>query len=520
MDPAPYVHGWHLEAIAEHLEAVTRGEIRKLLINIPPRHSKSLLTSVSWPAWIWAKESNPKFPLIGSQVKFLCLSYSDTLSLDLALIMRRLVLSPWYQARWGSRVQITSDQEAKSKFDTTTGGTRISSSFSGTITGRGGDIKIIDDPHKADEALSDAIREGVIRKYDGVLKSRMTDPKTTAEVVIMQRLHEFDLAGHVLENDPDFVHLNLPAEYDSGRHCMTRIGWEDPRIDDGELLWPERFGNDELVPFKRNPYEWSGQWQQQPIPRGGGIFKTDWWQSWEAPDGNFPGTLTFKIASLDPAYTEKEENDPSGFSVWGVFEDKNGNPAIMLLCAWRKRLDLHGPYQDRRRNETNSAFRQRTAGDWGLVEWVAHECRRLKVDKLLIESKASGLSVAQELRRLYANDDWGVELVNPKGDKVARAYAVQHLFSEGLIWAPIYVPEKNEQTGKIEFFNRRAWVETIIDEAASFPKGRYDDLVDSMTQALSYLRKIGLAVRREERKAYEESLAQHKSRNTQPLYPV
>lgn len=134
-DPAPYVHGWHLDAIAEHLEAVSRGDIRKLLINIPPRHSKTLLASISWPAWIWAKQRQEGNPLVGPQTKFLCLSYGDTLALDSAILMRRLILSPWYKERWGKRVQLTGDQEAKSKFDTTAGGTRISASFDGTVTG-------------------------------------------------------------------------------------------------------------------------------------------------------------------------------------------------------------------------------------------------------------------------------------------------------------------------------------------------------------------------------------------------
>lgn len=521
IDPAPYVGGWHLEAIAEHLQAVADGHIRRLIINVPPRSSKSSLVSVAWPAWVWAQEDGNS--LSGPHVQFLFASYAQSLGLRDSVKTRRLIESPWYQERWGNSFSLTGDQNTKIRFENNQGGYRLATSVGGALTGEGGSIIVVDDPINANEALSDAVRESTLSWWDESMSTRLNDPKTGAYVVIMQRLHEQDLTGHILANNHDeWVHLCLPMRYESDRHCTTVIGWEDPRTEDGELLCPNRFGEPEVVSLERalQAYGTAGQLQQRPSPRGGGIFKTDWWQSWEAPDGNFPGTLTFKIASLDPAYTEKEENDPSGFSVWGVFEDKNGNPAIMLLCAWRKRLDLHGPYQDRRRNETNSAFRQRTAGDWGLVEWVAHECRRLKVDKLLIESKASGLSVAQELRRLYANDDWGVELVNPKGDKVARAYAVQHLFSEGLIWAPIYVPEKNEQTGKIEFFNRRAWVETIIDEAASFPKGRYDDLVDSMTQALSYLRKIGLAVRREERKAYEESLAQHKSRNTQPLYPV
>jgi hypothetical protein len=145
-DPAPYTHGWHIDAIAEHLEAVTRGQIRKLLINVPPRHTKTLLVSVAWPAWIWARHVTG--PLSGPQVKFLCLSYGDQLALDNATVMRRLLDSEWYRGYWGDWVKVASDQDAKNKFDTTAGGSRISSSFGGSVLGRGGDIRIIDDPHK------------------------------------------------------------------------------------------------------------------------------------------------------------------------------------------------------------------------------------------------------------------------------------------------------------------------------------------------------------------------------------
>jgi hypothetical protein len=139
IDPSPYQHNWHLDAIAEHLEAVSRGQIRKLLVNLPPRHSKTLLCSVAWPAWIWAQQPSEDYPLVGPGARLLCLSYSDTLAMDNAVLGRRLIESDWFQERWGDRVQMTADQDAKSKFDTTAGGSRISGSFKGTVTGRGGE---------------------------------------------------------------------------------------------------------------------------------------------------------------------------------------------------------------------------------------------------------------------------------------------------------------------------------------------------------------------------------------------
>lgn len=534
MDPAPFVGGWHLEAIAEHLQAVAEGQIRKLLINVPPRHSKTLITSVAFPAWVWARQPDPDFPLIGPQVKFMCLSYGDQLAMDNATLGRRLIASDWYQERWGKRVAIAGDQDAKNKFDTTAGGTRISSSFGGGVLGRGGDIKILDDPHKTDEAESEVTRDRVIRTYDGTLKSRITDPKKSAEIIIMQRLHEGDLSGHVLDSGDDWVHLCLPAEYDPGRHCTTMLGWEDPRTEEGELLWSERFGNDELKTFKSNPYEWAGQWQQTPVHRGATIFQRDWWQLYESPDGKHP-PFDYVIASLDGAFTEKEENDPSALTIWGLFYEEqtlqmpNGalvrsrkEPAkVMLVDAWAKKLHMHGSRveyspeeldeirsgDDERRKFGLRHYRERTQKDWGLVEWVAHSCKKWNVDRLLIEAKASGHTVAQEMQRLYGDEQWSVQLQDVKGDKAARAMAVVSTFSQLLVYTPALDGE------------HRDWAEKVIAEMESFPKGRHDDLTDSATQAIKHLRTAGLIQHPDEQAADNLRRSKHRPKN-QSLYPV
>lgn len=269
IDPAPFIPNWHFDAVCEHLEAVMKGQIRKLLINEPPRHGKSLTVSVAFPSWVWAQAGPTErlerglplvSPIAGTQASFLCLSYSGDLAFDHALLMKRLILSDWYQKRWGRRVQIRDDKTATGKFDTTAGGTRISSSFGGTVTGRGGDYKIIDDPHKVKEAESELIREQAIKDYDQTLKNRVTDPRHSVEIIVMQRTHEKDLAGHVLTEDPDFVHLMLPAEFEPDRHCMTYVDgqpfWADQRKEKGELLWPEVWGAQQLKPFKREQYSW------------------------------------------------------------------------------------------------------------------------------------------------------------------------------------------------------------------------------------------------------------------------
>lgn len=527
IDPSPFALNWHLSAIAEHLEAVSRGEIRKLIINIPPRHSKTLLCGVAWQAWTWAQNHEPEFPLMGPQAKFLYLSYGDQLSLDTATTARRLIQSEWYQKRWP--IKLRQDQEAKAKFDNYNGGTRISASFGGQVLGRGGDIKIIDDPHKLTDVESEIMRKEVLQTYDETLKSRVTDPRHTAEVIIMHRVHEGDLTGHILSDkyDTEFVHLMLPAEFDPARKCTTVLGWEDPRTQEGEMLWPDRWGAEELAPFKRIPYLWSGQYQQAPTPRGGGIFKREWWQLWEPDDGKWP-QFDLVVASLDGAFTEKEENDPSAMTVWGLWKDKTtggrfdakssqvwqvegmGLPKVMLMKAWRKHLQMHGTVVEPNPGESYRSWRRRAEPGWGLVEWVAETCRFRgsdgkiisTVDKLLIENKASGKTVAQEIQRLYTNEGWMTELIEPKGDKVARAHAVVPFFANGLIYAP-----------------DREWSDLVIDEMGVFPKGRYDDLTDSATQALRYLRSLGLIQRAEDIEAEDEYKSRHRSKKA-ALYPA
>lgn len=507
-DPAPFVGNWHLQAIAEHLQAVTEGKIRRLLINIPPRCSKTLLTQVAWPAWTWARRQVS--PLSGPQVKFMCLSYAGDFADEVATTARRLIGSDWYQARWGERVQISPTQDAKGRFDTLAGGVRIATSFTGQHLGRGADIKVIDDPHKVKEVESDLVRQSVLQTYDEALKNRVTDPRTSAEVTIMQRLHEADLSGHILdEDDRELVHLCLPMEYDPKRHCHTVLGFEDPRSFDGELLWPQVWGERELRPFKAQPYMWAGQYQQTPVPRGGGLFKRDWWQLWppegerEQPahcnicqgrgefaargsDGRprlmkcqacggtgvpaapilaFP-PMEYIVASVDTAMSAKEENDWSACTVWGLWRDQRNNPKLMLMDAWQ----VHAEF-------------------WGVTEKIIATCRKRRVDRLLIEAKNTGFAVAQEIIRLCGQEEWGTSLQPVKGDKTARAYSVQHLLENGMVYAP-----------------ERKWSDLVINEMATFPRGEHDDLTDTATQAWSYLRRHSMAQLPSEREA---DLRQH-----------
>lgn len=477
IDPVPFKPGWHLDAIAEHLEAVANGDVRQLIINVPPRTSKSSMVSVAFPAWVWAQPERYRGPLSGPHVQFLFSSYAQTLSIRDSVKTRRVITSPWYQERWGRRFQLQGDQNAKVRFDNTEGGYRLATSVDGALTGEGGSIIIIDDPHNATEMESDAVRESTIEWWDGAMSTRLNDPATGAYIVIMQRLHEEDLTGHILaKNNPDWVHLCLPMRYEPDRHCVTQIGWSDPRSIEGELLCEDRFDEVSVANLEANlgPYRAAGQLQQRPEPKGGGILKREWWVDYTRP--TFPD-LKFVLASLDPAYTEDEENDPSALSLWGVYTTEEGVDMAMLIYCWSLHLDINP-----------------------LVQKVAETCTTYGVDVLLIESKASGLSVAQEIERLHSHEPWSVTTMDPKGDKVARAYSIQGLLESGLVAAP----------------TEKSWADKLISQAASFPKAKHDDLVDTMTQGLKFLRSEGYLRQAAERRAQRRAEMEH----TKPLAPL
>ncbi|WP_167378971.1 phage terminase large subunit [Rhizobium leguminosarum] len=469
------VEGWALDAICEHFEAITYGDITRLLVNVPPGFMKSLIADVLWPAWEWTL-----FP----HLRYVAFSYASALTYRDNGRFRDLLVSPWYQGLFGDRFTLRKIGEERVTNNHT--GFKFASSVGGVGTGERGDRVILDDPHNVKQAESEDIRKETVRWVREGMSNRLNDQDKSAIAVIMQRVHEEDVSGALIELG-DYEHLMIPMEWD-GRRYHTSIGWTDPRDEDGELAWEERFSRRTVETFKTTlgPYGYAGQYMQAPTPRGGGIFKRDWWQLWgneDDPDDpqfrKFP-SCDYIVASLDTAYTEKTENDYSALTVWGVYRDRYDMPKAILMNAWRDRLAIHA-----------------------LVERAAATCRRFKVDRLLIESKASGISVSQELRRLHAAEGYGVQLLDPKGgDKVARAYAIQHLFADEMIYAP-----------------DRDWADMVITEMASFPRAPHDDLVDSATQALKHLRDVGLLIHGAEMTADLETDLAYRS-EPKPLYPV
>ena len=505
IDPAPFMGGWVVEAVAEHLQAVSDGKIKRLLINQPPRTAKTLLSSVMFPAWVWARGERDY--LSGPQVRFLCASYGHTLALMNSNNTRRLILSPFYQKYWSKRFALKDDMNTKAQYDNSEGGSRLSTSVGGSLLGLGGDALIVDDPINTEDVASDAELATTTAWWKELSSTRLNDPKQAAIIVCMQRLDERDLTGEILSNSTErWEHLCIPAEYEWRRHCVTAIGWEDPRgLDDageplvlvengqrfsrdraaevilenereGSLMWPERFGAADIARIKDGlgPHMAASRLQQAPQPKSGGILKRDWFQLWAPQDNKFP-LCDVVVASVDTAFSTKQEADPSACTVWGVFKHPEiGQTRVILIDAWQKHLQMHGDAPPRLAAEQaqlgdgreivrikDDWYRRRVGHLWGLVEWIAYTCRRWGVSRVLIENAASGITAAQELQRLHGNEDWIVTLVKPKGDKVARALAVQPLLAKQLV----YAPDKD-------------FAEKCITQCSLFPHGRDDHLVE------------------------------------------
>ena len=476
----PYVDGPHIQAICEHLQAITDGEIRFLLINIPPRHAKSTIVNVLWPCWEWINRP---------QEKYLTASYSGILSTRDNLKARRLITSPWYQARWGNIVKLSGDQNQKTRFENTVTGYRIASSVGGTATGEGGSRLILDDPHSAQDAQSDAMRESAIEWFDMVWSTRMNNPRLDAMVTIMQRLHEQDVSGRIKELG-GWEHLCLPAEWD-GVKRKTILGYYDKRTKEGELLWPARFGKDEITKLKAvlGEYGVAGQLQQQPSPAGGGILKPDKFRLW--PNNKALPPFEYILQSYDTAFTESTQNDPTACTVWGLFFWE-GVYNVMVIDAWHDHLE----YPELRAR----VIKEWTAKYAGDKTDPTNKAR--SPDLCLIEKKGSGQSLLQDLAQAKIL----VAEYNPgNADKISRAHMITPLLDAGLVWIP---EGKRGDTWP-------TWADPMMKELSRFPKTEHDDYADSVSQALRYIRDLGyLSLARTNR--YDDDVRPQQTQVTNP----
>lgn len=444
--------GWAMEAICDHLEAVTAGDIKRLLMNVPPGSMKSLLTSVFWPAWEWGPRG------LGSR-RFLSTAHKQDLAVRDNLKCRRLIQSQWYQSRWP--VTLTGDQNAKTKFENDKTGFREAMAFT-SMTGSRGDRVILDDPLSVDDATSEAALMAAEITFREALPTRVNNDES-AIVVIMQRLHEKDTSGIILAEKLPYVHLVLPMRFEPSRRCVTSI-FTDPREKDGDLLFPERFSETTVKELEKTlgEYATAGQLQQRPSPAGGGILKVDHFRLW--PNDTDLPSFDYVVQSVDPAYTEKTSGDPTAFSAWGVFTHKGGR-GCMLLDTWAEHMGY-------------PTLRAKLLEEWHSVYGKTDARKGKKPDALLIEQKASGMSLIQDLRQANLP---AVPYV-PTTDKISRAHQASPILELDILW----VPESHKESGKPV-----TWARPFLRQLEQFPNAEHDDMVDTFTQCIIYLRDGG-----------------------------
>lgn len=453
VEPArEFVPGWHIDAICEHLEAVTRHEITRLVINVPPGSSKSLLACVFWPTWSWT---------FAPRTKWIFGSYSGSLSRRDALRMRRMIESKWFSERWGHVARPnTRDEWSASKFSNTEGGFRLSTSVGGGVTGDHGDVQVVDDPTKPLDvtgklAVSRVALDRARTWWDETMSSRLVDFESSARVIIMQRLHENDLAGHALRardegdgmlREAKYEHLCLPMEYEPKRRCHTVLGYADKRTEEGALLWPERVSAIAVAKLKDDlgPRGVAAQLQQTPSPAGGAVFKRGSWK-WYGGDSGIVAPSWNKGALVQSWDCSFKSTEDSSF-VAGVVLSRIG-PDFYLVDCHHERLAFSGTLTAIRKTHT---------------KWP-------RAIPILIEDKANGTAVMDVLR----SEITGIKAIEPEGGKESRANAVEVLF----------------ETGNVHFPHPTIapWIEAFIEELMAFPAGSHDDRVDALTQGLTYL---------------------------------
>jgi predicted phage terminase large subunit-like protein len=475
IDPAPLVLNWHLEEKCKHLEAVSAGEIRKLVINEPPGSGKSNFVNVLWNAWEWIKRPQTKFLYASSDASLVGTRDGGKLI--------NLLQSDWFMARWGSILE--PGKPAASMFQTLAGGFRFSTSPGGKGIGRHGDIRVIDDPVKPVDAAGGATMtknalQAVSDWCSNTWTSRATDQTTVRDVLVMQRLDDEDLASEWLDAG-NCVHLCFPMLYDPDYPCITQWGG-DRRTQKDELLFPKRFPlevvlemRDGAGPLAMGPDVFAAQCQQRPVRKGGGIFHREWWRFWHTSEGVYepclcdqcfrtkrtiPGCpnavslrkceylppVGFEIQSWDCAF---KKTDTTDFVAGGVFRINRGR--VFLVDCENERRSF---------TQTTEALRRMS------LRWPQ------AYDKL-IEDKANGAAVEDSLKVEIP----GLTLVNPMGGKIARANAGSIYFSGGRFFLP--------------HPTLAPWVWTFMYQHESFPRGKNDDLVDMTSQVLVHLRKHG-----------------------------
>jgi predicted phage terminase large subunit-like protein len=415
----------HHQIIANEFTKISTQKKGRLIVNMPPRHTKSEFASYLYPAWLIGK-----FP----KMKLMQVSHNSELSSRFGSKIRNLMESSEYKQIFGD-VRLREDSKARGRWETNQGGEYFAAGVGGSITGRGADLLIIDDPHTEQDSMSDTAMERTYEWYSSGPRQRLQPGGSI--LIVMTRWAQDDLTGRLLQNQTDpkgdkWKQISFPAIMPSG----------DP-------VWPEYWPLEELEKVKASitVRNWNAQYMQDPVAEEGAILKREWWKPWKKP---LP-QLAHVIQSYDTAFSKKETADYSAITTWGVFYPDEVTPAIILLDAIKGRWDFP--------ELKNVAMDQYKYWD---------------PETVIVEAKASGQSLLQEMRRMGIPV---IDYVPTKGnDKYSRVNAVAPLWESGTIWYP----------------HGEKWAEEVIEECAAFPHGSHDDYVDTATQAMLRYRQGGL----------------------------
>jgi predicted phage terminase large subunit-like protein len=421
-----FLPNWHIDAMTYAAELVIAGKINRLITTVPPRHLKSIIFSVALPAYLLGRDPTQRI---------ICVSYSNELAIKHAIDFRAVITSEWYRRVFPKTV-VSREKDTQFETMTTARGFRFASSLGGTLTGRGADLIVLDDPQKPEEALSETQRNSAGQWFDTTLLTRLDSKSKGAVVIVMQRLHEDDLAGRLLAKGR-WEHLKIAAIAEQDERVAVGPGRIHERLA-GSVIDPRRESFEDLERLKQSMGElfFSAQYQQEPIPLTGNLIKADWFND-TAP---ILRDSDLVVISIDTAMKGTPSADFSVATVWLVRGENS-----YLLDLWRERVD----YPDLRRVIRRLREKYPTA-------------------IFLIEDKGSGTSLIQDLR----SEDKAPIPINPEGDKITRLAAVSVQFESGAVWFPKDAP----------------WLSSLKAELLGFPNVKHDDQVDSISQALSWIK--------------------------------
>lgn len=440
------IWNWHLEAICQHLQAITFGTFPcqeglgpRLLINIPPGSMKSLLVSVFWQAWEWG-------PAGMVHLRYVSTSYNEDFVTRDTRRARDLILSEWYQTHW----PMVLPRKGETSFSNEAKGFREGYMFKSLTGGRGNRV-IIDDPHSTEGAESDADRKKAVRIFLESVPSRVNKQARDAIVVVMQRLHERDVSGVALSMPLGYMHLFIPMEFEADRRCETALGWRDPREADGELMFPAMFPALAVATLKTSlgSFGTAGQLQQRPVPRGGGLFKREWFE--DKVLRSMPGPVPARVRAYDRAATQKKQgNDPSFTAAVRMSRDSAGR--FIIEHVWRDQISA---------GKVRSRMKLTAETD-------------PKGTRILIPKEPAQAGKDQTESTIIAFAGYDIRAVPIGGDKETRADPFSIQCEAGNVYL-------------VGIEGQEDWITPFLDELCSFPMGQHNDQVDAASDAFNDL---------------------------------